>query len=115
MSASKHTPGPWEVKPLTGANDKGHGYIFAQGDELVASVLAATNADPVFGTERIIRGQANAHLIAAAPELLEALEGVVHFADGFGMYHTESPAGIALRDWINGAHAAIAKATGEKA
>lgn len=54
---------------------------------------------------------ANARLIAAAPEMLEALEGIVHFTDGFGFYRTQSPAGKALEQWIEGARAAIAKAT----
>lgn len=55
---------------------------------------------------------ANARLIAAAPDLLRELEGVVHFADGFACYYSDGPAGRALREWINGARAAIAKAEG---
>lgn len=45
------------------------------------------------------------------PELLAELEGIVHFADGFAFYRTESPAGKALEEWINGARYVIAKAT----
>jgi hypothetical protein len=49
----------------------------------------------------------------AAPELLEALEGIEHFADGFHVYHRDSPAGHALREWIDAARTAIRKARGE--
>lgn len=35
------------------------------------------------------------------PKLVECLDGIVHFTDGFGLYRTQSPAGIALEQWIN--------------
>jgi hypothetical protein len=56
---SKHTPGPWE--PL---NDSGYSnaQVFIDGYYL-----------DVPGEDRATR-HANAHLIAAAPELLQALE-----------------------------------------
>lgn len=39
--------------------------------------------------------------------MLEHLEGIVHFADGFSCYHSDGPAGKALREWINGARPII--------
>jgi len=55
---AKHTPGPWETKPET--------------DYVPAQVWAnGINIADVFGEDRMTR-KANARLIAAAPELLEA-------------------------------------------
>tara|TARA_R110000868_G_C10802167_1_gene757169 strand:+ start:308 stop:517 length:210 start_codon:yes stop_codon:yes gene_type:complete len=50
---------------------------------------------------------------AAAPDMLAALDGIVHFADGFTFYRTASPAGKALEDWIEEARSVIEKATGQ--
>lgn len=58
MSAPKHTPGPWRVVP-TGA-----GNVLIQSDSVSQTVAT------VHGAEQA----ANARLIAAAPELLEALQ-----------------------------------------
>ena len=60
---TKHTPGPWEVVG---------GTIIQTADERrkwVAEVPAASSIHETFITDR-----ANARLIAAAPELLEACE-----------------------------------------
>lgn len=57
----KHTPGPWKLDAIEGA----HWNVDAEDGTAVA--LAQDNKDP--GIRR-----ANARLIAAAPELLEALE-----------------------------------------
>lgn len=59
MTQSKHTPGPWDL--LDGDN----GYEITSGNIIIAQVTdepCATQED------------ANARLIAAAPDLLEALE-----------------------------------------
>lgn len=64
MSA-QHTPGPWVVAGPDAAS--GPGYVMTRGGTYVAKPL--------------INYDANARLIAAAPELLEALEGLLSFAE----------------------------------
>ncbi len=56
---NKHTPGPWKV-----SSDH---YHICKGATAVAAVFGTTGHDAA-------RSEANARLIAAAPELLEALE-----------------------------------------
>ncbi len=68
---TSHTPGPWAVKDATGQRD----YIMA-GTESVAQI---TRLRPKTATG-LIRWEemtANARLIAAAPELLAALDGLM--------------------------------------
>ena len=84
---SAHTPGPWHVKRnrvTTAIRDaKGH-YI----------------------VDRVVKDRdANAHLIAAAPELLEALRAIVAVIDHAP--DRECAAGV-----LEQARAAIAKAEG---
>jgi len=72
MTSRKHTPGPWYVG--TEFNDQGRHIYAAQkvrhedGDEW-HPLIACTDDD-----ERLVDWQANAVLIAAAPDLLEALK-----------------------------------------
>jgi hypothetical protein len=69
---SKHTPGPWEVKPY--AWQRGNVSVFAPkfGRAPYGACVAYTPcSDGVGGAEGAL---ANARLIAAAPELLEALK-----------------------------------------
>ena len=87
MTHSKHTPGPWYNSDLR----KGR-MVFAKTD----TRLVADCSDISVRTEG--EEQANARLIAAAPELLEALE--------YLMKHDNS------EGWSN-ARAAIAKARGQ--
>lgn len=58
MMENKHTPGPWFVAGQDAAS--GAGYVMTGGGTYVAKPL--------------INVAANAHLIAAAPELMEALQ-----------------------------------------
>ena len=70
--STQHTPGPWYVG--TEFNDQGRHIYAAQkvrhedGDEW-HPLIACTDDD-----ERLVNWQANAVLIAAAPDLLEALK-----------------------------------------
>lgn len=72
---TKHTPGPWEIFWNYGSTEQhriytGHG---AEPCEIIARVEAyAPTPEPSEDPE--LQGKANARLIAAAPELLEALE-----------------------------------------
>lgn len=89
---TKHTPGRWEAKTA---------YVFA-GNDCIAVCDTDNDTDA--------RYQANAHLIAAAPDMLEALEGIEHFSDAIAF--RDDPLSKALREWIAAGHAAISKATG---
>ena len=85
---SKHTPGPWVTRGAT-----------------IRSTHPDAPADPVCrcaGLDSTV--DANARLIAAAPDLLEALANMVGAFGGVG--ETTSPA-------IESARAAIRKATAE--
>lgn len=100
MSAAKHTPGPW---------------VYAADTTCPRAKVTtvAVCADFVIGLACDIPGgnyrdgdpsgdpEADARLIAAAPELLEALKGVVRVADR-------------STDEFDAARAAISKATGER-
>ena len=95
---TKHTPGPWG---LSGANTV-HG-----ADCIVAFVGTADEEVRRFSGER---QSADAHLIAAAPDLLEACEMLAEAQrlaavgeDGFGAYV----------DAVDKARAAIKKAKGQ--
>lgn len=57
---SKHTPGPWTIKPVTADKVYPHGVV---GDDLCRLAKVVCEGD--------------ARLIAAAPELLAALERMV--------------------------------------
>ena len=90
-----HTPGPWELRGCRLVTDP-HGVIIAEG-------ISANHP----GTP-----EANAHLIAAAPELLVAARDLVSmFERGYVRGQTEST-GTAFIDGVDKMRAAIAKATG---
>ncbi len=111
MSNAKHTPGPWA---FSRSDDFGDARFYvAQQDGAPYtpnySDVATLIAETVSG-ERVFIQEANARLIAAAPELLEALVLMVRTHD--------EPAETLLQEtkeqqWLEKARAAIAKATGE--
>lgn len=94
--STKHTPGPW----TTEKNE--HGYWVGATNPTNKPVcdvhlFCIDNREPqVFSHDETL---ANARLIAAAPEMLEALQGVV---------------GRSPDDWYEKVQAAIAKATGKQ-
>lgn len=104
---SKHTAGPWIIVD--------EGFLGIEIHSANARDLA--DAPMHYAIARDIGGRrhgdhfddyrevdANARLIAAAPDLLEALERAVDRLEGAGLFYSEA----AIR-----ARAAIAKATGE--
>ena len=95
----KHTPGPWQIC----SSDDGRPYIRAgESGPIVAKAYRATvGHGPLPGT-------ANARLIAAAPELLAALEQLVRMDLGLDCCDTDEQA----RRWAVG-RAAVAKAKGD--
>lgn len=93
---SKHTPGPWTVNGCR---------VEATSGAMVAGVFDGTNANV---TDRDAE-QANARLIAAAPELLESLESALYGVEG------NHPLDADIHSWQDAARLAIAKAKGEQA
>lgn len=68
-----HTPGPWRALPWT--EDRSLSYVVGPKGETIATVSQVRD-----------QGVSNQQLLAAAPDLLEALEGFVdgecHCAEG---------------------------------
>lgn len=109
---TKHTPGPW------GNIGKQDVYTFniyadtSKGRILVAETFPNwSHENKVASNKRIEEAESNAKLIAAAPELLEALKSLYEFAElyGVGSYPKASH-----EDWsgyLESAQNAIKKAT----
>lgn len=97
----KHIPGPWHTSPSKSF------YVFAHGS--LSEQVGVEDGPFVCSAST----QANARLIAAAPELLEALRRLLSEADSLTIAHNGTP-GISDR-WPASAlaRAAIAKATRE--
>lgn len=91
--SEKFTPGPWTAEPMVGRG----AWVKGVTGEWAALSCGDTNE----------RAQSNASLIAAAPELYEALEGFVIFHSGHAMANAE------LQARMIAARAALAKARGE--
>lgn len=96
---SKHTPGPWWLDD--------DGFVASGSGDTYATV-----ADPHCGDRDIDERESNARLIAAAPELLAALQSVMTW------WAESVPPNGADDDMppqiFDAAHAALAKATGEQ-
>jgi hypothetical protein len=88
---SAHTPGPWELRQSTR-----HGYWFIDYPQQEGSAtLTKLDCD-----------EADARLLAAAPDLLELARQIVLAAE---QYESEIPSDI-----VAGAKTIIAKATGDQ-
>ena len=100
---SKHTPGPWAVREHW--SDDGAFEVYpTRGGAPSYGQWSALAEVPEYGKEDSPEAEANAHLIAAAPDLLEALQEIVNAADGDGWNQLDAG--------LKKARAAIAKATG---
>ncbi len=112
-AAPRHTPGPWAVRPASGhILAQGHGFeITSAHVECPQWFIAATWSELPEGQE-----QANATLIAAAPDMLAALEGIAAQPEVSGILRSLGPRNNtmgSLGPWIALARA-IAKAKGER-
>ncbi len=96
---TEHTPGPWTVYRH-----------FATPDANLYDVVGATRDDDVAENLTL----ANAHLIAAAPDLLQAGTELADAADEFESHRDKINNGRIL-EAIDGFRAAIAKAEGRGA
>ena len=97
MQNTKHTPGPWKVGRYT-----------PNATEISILTTGGAPVTPAWGPKFYVNSEqakANARLIAAAPDLLEALDAIVQrIYDGSSI----SPYSAEYRNALN----AIAKATG---
>lgn len=110
----KHTPGPWEVSELRERTTTGDwrdaSYIEASAGWANSGMAGKRTVAIVGHWKDRPNPQADARLIAAAPELLEALEnlvGLCEAGDGSEEYHRHEP------QEMKDARAAIKKARGE--
>ena len=95
---SKHTPGPWEIKNQN---------LVAEGGNCVLANLHMWQGDAPD------EGKANARLIAAAPELLAALQAMFRAAEMRDMDNCEVRSAHVAVEWDaanQAARAAIVKA-----
>ena len=97
---AKHTPGPWELIAESVEDSRGNSIAMVTGGSGRQYVEDEVNAECL----------ANACLIAAAPELLEALEMALYYYESF---RDKSPTGETETDDIAIIRAAIRKAKGE--
>ena len=113
MSAPKHTPGPWEVERHAGF-DNGTTAVVRHWKVMIPATRQSGQAGDIVYVGRsggddschVVDG-ANARLIAAAPELLQALEAALpHLEDREDRVGSDHP----LKRALTAARAAIAKA-----
>ena len=103
MTNAKHTPGPWAV------DENDHQWITADCDGLIVAEIPYGEGEETDRHHEI--NDANARLIAAAPELLEALRDMVRInqnKEGYFRGHSHAESGSVYEQ----ARAAIAKAEG---
>lgn len=101
---SKHTPGPWRV---TDCGVRAHGGYIAHTN----SVMRYPDQEERYAFE-VAQRDADKRLIAAAPDLLEALEDLE--SDIAGRFDMEDPStNPGIKFAIEAARAAIAKARGD--
>ena len=98
---TKHTPGPWIMRPVDPHAAYGSRDVTTRGNGLVAQVWSGFRGDPAIAV-------ANARLIAAAPDLLDALR------DALGALRDANYKCDPLKA-VAPAERAIHKATGETA
>ena len=71
----QHTPGPWTIQDLPHQHDFRKGVEYVIRDARNCALAQVGHIDAIHDGQE---SEANARLIAAAPMLLEALEGLIH-------------------------------------
>ena len=111
MTAAKHTPGPWAIRDHWADDGAFEVYPTRGGKKPKFGEWAALAEVREYGPDEAPEAEANARLIAAAPDLLEALKEsrmkLQWFAESY-------PHDIAAPNFFASIDAAIAKATGEQ-
>ena len=95
---AKHTPGPWYSRPTAGHEMHGQSAIASEASGKTVAIA--------------YDGRADAHLLAAAPELLEALRAMI--ARGPFMDQRATAEGLANCEALAKARHAIRQAEGEQ-
>jgi hypothetical protein len=98
---TKHTPGPWKAEIDEQVPERGAVYVEGPQGWLNQAVADC-------GFNDVETDEANARLIAAAPELLEALQSLVASCEKHLAFR--KPTNPVTRDRMAAARAAIAKA-----
>jgi hypothetical protein len=106
---SDHTPGPWTVEPMDNIDD-------VEAAKPFAYVIGPDDVDPWAPPHEWRFKVADAHLIAAAPDLLAALEKIAGLQETtFSGRIGEQPFEYTMTVGAQSiAHAAIAKAIGAR-
>ena len=114
MTFEKHTPGPWTYAP--GYGDEGFRITLGGASKWAVEkgISYAMCLYPEDGAQHA-EAEANARLIAAAPDLLAALEGLEELLMIRESSPTMSPLCTIEQDRVAIARAAITKALGEGA
>lgn len=99
---AKHTEGPWEFRELSPFDD-GLGYISADGRDIIHSGVLDLSKD---------ENLANARLIAAAPDLLAALELFVERDAALKRENPDLTPSARFTRLLEAGEAALAKARG---
>ena len=107
MSAAKHTPGPWKVISEQTSREV---EVFEIAEISHYRVIRDARGD---GFDAQGHDLADARLIAAAPELLEALLELLAAGENSVTADDDVAAMLRFGDAVSAARAAIAKATGE--
>jgi hypothetical protein len=98
---SKHTPGPWKVAQTGGFE------LAVYGRSKNQPICIFTTPDGDYIPQELKNGKANAHLIAAAPDLLAALKAL-----SAGLHDELDSNPRVKASEVRAARAAIAKAEG---
>ena len=105
-----HTPGPWKICMHMESDD-----LVVRSDDIYQDIVANCQCDSYSLTNQVgaaAEREANARLIAAAPEMLEALRAVLPVLEGLAK-ERHVMAGEARRgEHRDKLHTAIAKAEG---
>ena len=113
---SKHTPGPWITDDYS-KNDVARHVMNGNGNGPVYIARVPLQSAAGMRTNAYSAQEANARLIAAAPDLLEALKELSR--SFIGTYSDDQRSDDEINNhrehWERMARAAIAKATGEQA
>jgi hypothetical protein len=104
----KHTPGPWKLKDWTSYDQQG--VIEAYGEQVVDANDHMVSSATIEGASE--GEEANARLIAAAPELLSACLAVM---DAHAEFRREYPNVTDEAPCLGLVREAVAKATGSAA
>jgi hypothetical protein len=99
MTKAAHTPGPWKVDVFTTA-------ILLESKEGCICEMPSDHG------QHAGRRVANARLIAAAPELLEVLEGILPEYESYVMSEQDEEIRDRNSAWLEHARATLAKAKG---